>query len=55
MTNVKDPTLILVTPTAAAVVVLAIDPASAGTPKAKGLVQVNPSEERANFDVGKKC
>ena len=33
-------------------VVLAIDPASAGTPKAKGLLQVGPGKERAKVDVG---
>ena len=36
----------------AAAAVLAIDPATAGTPKAKGLLQVGPGKEREMFDVG---
>ena len=43
---------VLATTWAAAVVVLATDLASAGTPKAKGLLQVDPGKERAKIDFG---
>ena len=50
--DVKGPTWVLVTVGVAAVMVLAPDLASAWSPKAKGLMQVDPVEERATFDVG---
>ena len=42
----------MATARAASVVVIATDPASVGGPKANGLVQVDPGEERENVDVG---
>ena len=50
--DVGGPTWVWATARAVAVVVLAIDPVSAGTPKAKGLLQADPGKERENFDVG---
>ena len=50
--DVKSPTLVLATTRAVAVVVLDTDTASAGSPKAKGLVQIDPGKERVKFDVG---
>ena len=50
--DVKSPTWVLVTVTAAAGVVLATNLASAGTPKARGAVQVNLGKERAKLAVG---
>ena len=44
--------LVLATARASAVVVLAIDLASAGSPKSKELLQTDQGEERETLDVG---
>ena len=52
--DVKSLTWVLVTARVVAVVVLAPGSASAESPKAKGLLQVDPGKERVKFSVGIK-